>query len=94
MESPIKRSVVLKEMDIKTKPDGSSVKFSIGFLKENGEYVFIPRAVACGLNMQMKKNKFRGVLPVDIHDKTAGHPTPVHIDSIISFNNQTVKING
>lgn len=81
-------------MDIRTNPDGSAIQFAIGFLKENGEYVFMPRAVSCGLNMNMKRNKYRGVRPIDAYGKTSGHPTPVHIDSILYFNHQTVKING
>lgn len=81
-------------MDIRTAPDGSAVEFSIGFLKENGEYVYMPRAISCGLNMNMKRNKYRGVLPMDAYGRTGGHPTPVHIDGIIRFNHQIVRING
>lgn len=90
----IKRSVVLSELDIRNRPDGSAITFSIGFVKDNGEFVFIPRAVSCGLNMNLKKNKYRGALPMDMFGKNAGHPTPIHIDSIMFFNNQKVKING
>lgn len=90
----IPRSQVLKEMDIRATPDGLAVHFSIAFFKENGEYVFMPKAVSCGLNMPMKENKYRGVLPMDALGKVGGHPTPVHIDSIYVFNNLKVKING
>ena len=81
---------MLKEFDIKETPAGQQVVFSMRFIKENGESVFMPRAVACGLKMDMAKNRMRGVLPVDNTGKSIGHPTPVSIDAIIEWNGMEV----
>ena len=90
MTETIRRNLVLKEYDIKETPNGHQTVFSLRFVKKNGELVFIPRAVACGLNMDMKANRMRGVLPVDENGKSIGHPTPVSIDAIIEWNRKKV----
>ena len=78
-------------MDVKTNPrTGAQEVFSITFDKLNGERVFIPRAVCCGLNMTA--NCYRGVLPVDKNGNSTGHPTPVGIDRIIRFNGKEVVL--
>ena len=84
--------MALKEYEIKETPDGKQVTFSLKFVKKNGELVFIPRAVAAGLNMDMKENRMRGVLPVDNNNKASGHITPVHIDGIIEWNGKKIKM--
>jgi len=83
---------VLKEYDIKETPDGKQVTFSIKFVKTNGEIVFMPRAVACGLKMNMSVNRMRGVLPIDDLGNSTGHPTPVRIDNIVEFNGRRVRL--
>jgi len=88
----IRRNLVLKEYEIKETPDGGQITFSIKFVKKNGELVFIPRAVATGLKMDMKENRMRGVLPVDSLNDAIGHITPVHIDSIVEWNGKKVKM--
>ena len=89
----IRRKTVLQEMDVKTNPrTGEQEVFSITFDKLNGERVFIPRAVCCGLNMDMTANRYRGVLPVDKNGNSTGHPTPVGIDRIIRFNGKEVVL--
>jgi len=47
----IRRNLALKEYEIKETPDGKQTVFSIRFVKKNGELVFIPRAVAAGLDI-------------------------------------------
>ena len=87
----IKRNLVLKELDIKENPrTGEQAVFSIVFDKKNGERVYFPRAVSCGLNMNLKENRCRGILPIDKNGNKISHPTPVGIDRIIKFNNLTV----
>lgn len=87
----IRRKTVLQEMDIKTNPrTGEQEVFNITFDKLNGERVFFPRAVCCGLNMNMAANRYRGILPVDKNGNSIGHPTPVGIDRIIRFNGKEV----
>ena len=88
----IRRNLVLKEFEIKETPDGRQVTFSIKFVKKNGELVFLPRAVACGLKMNMKDNRMRGAIPVDPENNSIGHVTPFHIDSIVQWNGKKVKM--
>ena len=88
----IRRNLVLKELEAKETPDGKQIVFSIKFVKKDGELVFIPRAVASGLKMNMKENRMRGVLPVDSQGNACGHVTPVHIDSLIEWNGMKIRM--
>jgi hypothetical protein len=90
MANSIRRNLALREYDTKETPDGKQVLFSLKFVKKNGEIVFLPRAVACGLSQNMKENRLRGFLPVDKNNDSIGHPTPVNIDSIIEWNGKSV----
>lgn len=92
MAAKILRAQVLREMEIKETPDGKQRTFSIKFIKKDGEIVFLPRAVASGLHFNMKEKRFRGVRPVDNELNPTGHVYPVHIDNILKFNEQTVKL--
>ncbi len=82
----IRRNLILKELEAKETPEGKQIVFSIKFVKKDGELVFMPRAVATGLKMNMKENRMRGILPVDENGNACGHVTPVHIDALIEFN--------
>jgi len=88
----ILRVQALREMDIKETPYGKQVVFSIKFIKKDGEIVFLPRAVATGLRFNMSINRYRGVQPVDSENNSNGHVYPVHIDNILEFNDNTVKL--
>lgn len=88
----IRRNLALQEYEVNETPDGKQATFSIKFVKKNGELVFIPKAVAAGLRMDMKSNRMRGILPVDQQNKATGHVTPVHIDGIIEWNTKKVKL--
>jgi hypothetical protein len=88
----IRRNLVLKELEIRETPQGKQIIFSIKFVKKDGELVFIPRAVATGLKMNMKENRMRGVLPVDENGNAFGHVTPVSIDSLIEYNGIKVRM--
>ncbi len=88
----IRRNLALKEFEIKESPDGKQFVFSIKFVKKNGEIVFIPRAVAAGLQFNGKDNRMRGVLPIDGDNKGSGHVTPVHIDGITEWNGKKVHL--
>lgn len=83
---------MLADMDEKTLPNGDQKVFSLKFIKQNGELVFINRAVRTGLNMNMKLNAFRGVLRVDADLEKLGHPTPVKIWNIIEYNGIKVSL--
>lgn len=90
MADTIRRNLALREYDIKEQPNGEQTVFSIKFVKTNGELVYMPRAVACGLSQNMTKNRMRGVLPIDAKGKSIGHPTPVNIDAIVEWNGMEV----
>ena len=90
MSDSIRRNDALREYDIKETPQGRQIEFSIKFLKKNGELVFLPRAVASGLNMDMKKFRMRGVIAVDHRGDKIGHIYPVNIDFIIEWNGKKI----
>lgn len=90
MAGVIRRNLMLREYDVKETPGGKQVVFSIKFIKQNGELVFLPRAVACGLTANMDKNRMRGVIPIDGNGDGIGHPTPVNIDAIVEWNGKEV----
>lgn len=90
MAETIRRNLALREYDTKETPDGKQVVFSIKFIKKNGELVFIPKAVACGLSQNLKSNRLRGVIPVDRDNEQIGHPTPVNINAITEWNGKKI----
>jgi hypothetical protein len=90
MSETIRRNLALREYDVKETPQGKQTVFSIKFIKNNGELVFMPRAVACGLTVNMKDNRLRGVLPTDAKGDSSGHPTPVNIDAIMEWNGKKI----
>lgn len=90
MAEKIRRNLMLREYDIKETPLGKQTTFSIKFIKQNGEIVFIPSAVACGLTADLSKNGLRGVVSIDGNGNKTGHPTPVNIDAIIEWNGMEV----
>ena len=92
MSDSIRRNYALREYDIKETPQGRQVIFSIKFLKKNGELVFLPKAVASGLNMNMKDNRMRGVVAVDNNGDKIGHVYPVNIDLIIEWNGKQIVL--
>jgi len=90
MAEKIRRNLMLREYDVKETPSGKQTIFSIKFIKKNGEIVFMPRAVACGLTANMSKNSIRGVVPIDKHGNKMSHNTSVSIDAIIEWNGMEV----
>ena len=94
MEKPvtIRRNLVLKQIDAAEDPLGRKITFSLKFVKKDGELVYMPKAQSCGLKFSMKNNYMRGIQPVDSEGNPAGHPTPVHIDSLIEFNGLKIRM--
>ena len=94
MEKPvtIRRNLVLKQIDAAEDPLGRKIASSIKFTKKDGELVYMPKAQSCGLKFNMKDNRMRGIVPVDETCNPAGHPTPVHIDSLIEFNGLKIRM--
>lgn len=92
MAKTIKRSEVLKLWDIKEDHKHNAVIFSVKFDKKNGERVFLPRAISCGLKASLKDNRMRAAQPVDNNGVKDGHPYPICIDHIIEFNGRRVSL--
>jgi hypothetical protein len=92
MAETIRRNYALREYDIKEDPSGKQIHFSIKFIKKNGEIVFLPRAVACGLPYSLKDNRLRGVIAIDQAGNKIGHAYPVNIDLITEWNGKTVVL--
>jgi hypothetical protein len=92
MGNSIRRNYALREYDIKETPSGRQMVFSIKFLKKNGELIFLPKAVACGLPFSMKENRMRGVVAVDDSGDKIGHPYPVNIDLILEWNGKQIDL--
>lgn len=90
MNNMIRRNDALREYDIKETPRGRQVIFSIKFLKKNGEIIFLPKAVASGLSVNMKANRLRGVVAIDDKGDKIGHIYPVNIDFIIEWNGKKI----
>jgi len=89
----IKRVDMLREFDVKETPAGRQVVFSIAFITANGERVFLPRAVASGVNcLNLKANRLRGVVAVDMKGDKIGHVYPVRIDNIVLWNSKKVYL--
>lgn len=88
----MKRHEVLKQLNVKETPDGKPLAFSIKFRSKKGELIFVPAAIACGLRMDMKKNRMRGIQPVGRDFSPAGHPIPMSIDLIVEFNGKKVYL--
>lgn len=86
----MRRADVLREYDIKSDPHGKQIAFSIRFMKINGESVFLPRAVATGLNWNVSESRMRGIRPVNSELDPIGHIYPVCIDNITEWNGKRV----
>lgn len=82
--------IALREYDIKETPYGKQIAFSIKFVTMNGELVFLPRAVACGLKFHNAIHRMRGVVAVDAKFDKIGHVYPVRIDNFIEWNGKKV----
>ncbi len=83
---------VLHEIDHKINEDSSRKTFSVGFSIDDGSYVYLNRAIATGLRMNMKQQAKRGFLAVDENHKSIGHVYPVSIWAIIHFNGKRVNL--
>ena len=75
--SPIRRSQVLDELDVRFRPDGRRRIFSIKFVTQEGKLIFFPQAYACGAGrMNNKLFRVRGIQACDCK----GNPEPgIHI---------------
>ncbi len=92
MADTIRRNLALREYDIKETPSGQPNAFSIRFIKKNGEMVFVPRALACGLPFHAAENRMRGIKPVDHKNNQSGHIQAVDIDAISEWNGKRVVL--
>ena len=89
----IKRVDMLREFDVKETKYSKQHVFSIIFITAKGERVFLPRAVATGVNCSsMKVHRLRGVVAVDMKGDKIGHVYPVRIDNIVGWNSKKVYL--
>ena len=92
-KSGIKRVDMLREFDVKETSLGKQVVFSICFITAKGDRVFLPRAVATGVNCDlMTAHRLRGVVAVDASGNKIGHIYPVRIDNFVSWNSKKVYL--
>lgn len=78
-------NAVLADWDEGKLPDGSKKYFSVGYVKKNGEFVFLARAVRSGLRADMKSHDLKAALPVDKNLNPIGHVHPIWIHSILFY---------
>jgi hypothetical protein len=92
MATKIRRADALREMETREKSSGRAACFSVQFYLKNGELVSFPRAVMRGLKADMKRNRLRGIQPVDSEGNPIGHIHAVSIDNLREFNGMQVVI--
>jgi hypothetical protein len=78
-------NAVLADWDEQFFPDGTEKFFSVGYIKKNGEFVYLKRCRRAGLRFSMKMHDMKAAEPVDIHGKAIGHVHPIWIHSIVFF---------
>ena len=89
--SGIRLSQVLAELDEKLTPEGKSKTFSIKFILNNGELVYLHRAISTGAGkMIMKDHALRGFLQVDKNFNKIGHIYPVKIWHLVEYNSNKI----
>jgi hypothetical protein len=88
MSATIKRNLVLKNLEVKH--DTVITPHAVKFVKNNGELVYLPKCIPCGLSANMKSNRLRGLVAVDNNNEKTGHVYPVNIDSIVEYNGMRV----
>jgi hypothetical protein len=92
-KTSIKRVEMLREFDVKETPQGKQHVFSVCFITAKGERVFLPRAVATGVNCdKMQAYRLRGVVAVDAKGDKIGHIYPVRIDNFVMWNSKKVYL--
>jgi hypothetical protein len=88
----IKRSEALREMDIREDTFGHRRSYSITFVTKSGELKSFSNATSCGLRMDMKSNRMRGVQQLDLSGNKIGTPIAVSIDAMVSYNNRIIVL--
>lgn len=88
----IRRADCLREMETREDAYGHRVLYSIQFYSKKGEVVYFVHAFTCGLRVNMKQNRLRGVQPCDSAGNKVGHVVAVSIDNIRMFNGKRVVL--
>ena len=78
-------NAVLADWDEAILPNGDVKYFSVGYIKKNGEFVYIKRAKRSGLRMNMKKLDMKAAIAVDKQGNTIGHVHPIWIHAILFY---------
>ena len=88
----IRRADALREMETREDQYGHRVLYSVQFYKKNGEVVYLSHAYTCGLKMNMKERRMRGIQPCDSAGNKIGHSYAVSIDFLRMFNGKKVVL--
>ena len=96
MGNKIRRADALREMETREKANGKASHFSLQFYLKNGkevtEYLAVEGSIMRGLKADMKRNRLRGIQPVDSEGNPIGHIHAVSIDNLREFNGMQVVI--
>ncbi|MBQ9418734.1 MAG: hypothetical protein IJU19_09175 [Bacteroidales bacterium] len=88
----IRRVDAVRLIDTTENTRGRRSLFAIQFYNLRGEVVSFPHAYACGLRFNMKSTRMRGIQQTDHLGNPIGHPHPVSIDNLRTFNNKKVTL--
>lgn len=88
----IRRHEALSDMEIHEDNQGKKHIFSIRFVNQSGEVVYLPYAFSSGLKADMKKSRLRGATPCSPTGIPTGHVLPICIDNILEYNHKTVML--
>lgn len=94
MNQKIQRSDALREMNVKTLPDGSRNVFSLRFVTKSGESVYLPYCYQLGFSEQQRASglRRRNVQPCTDDGTRLGNPVSVAIDLITEYNRMRVYV--
>ena len=88
----IRRVDALREMEVREDQYGKRVLYSLEFWKKDGEVVYFSHCYTCGLRMNIKSNRMRGIQQCDSVGNKIGHPVAVSIDNLRMFNGKKVVL--
>lgn len=83
-------NAVLADWDETKLPNGEFKYFSVGYIKKNGEFVYLKRCKKSGLRFSMKDHNMKGALPVDQQGNPSDHVHPIWIHSIMFYRGNVI----
>ena len=83
-------NAVLADWDEHHYPNGNVKYFSVGYIKKNGEFVYLKRCKKIGLRFSMKDFNMKAAQPVDTQGNAIGHVHPIWIHSIMIYRSNII----